>query len=199
MFNRVQKVDKCRSKLLSFEGKNELRAPWGIFLLLTSHLVLRFQMFSQRSFTSVDPSRGWVGEWGALCGRQRGRLCTKTVAGAAVTVAVLLLAPRCSQDEVHRCSHSLQQYIGCLEQCISVKNNPSWGHFSRRSSPHETRRRKSSSWHARSAALHDDTTLTDGRRLIGRSEIFAAKLRREYRRKATKWRFSRIKDVQHFV
>lgn len=58
-------------------------------------------------------------------GQQRGRLCTETAAGAALTVAVLLLAPHCSQDEVHRCSHSVQWFIGCLKQCISVKNNSS--------------------------------------------------------------------------
>lgn len=97
----------------------------------SSHPILfsAFKCFPKEASLRLTQAEGGVGP---LCGRQRGRLCTKTVAGAAVTVAVLLLAPRCSQDEVHRCSHSLQQYIGCLEQCISVKNNPSWGHFSLR-------------------------------------------------------------------
>lgn len=50
-------------------------------------------------------------------------------AGAAVTVAVLLLAPRSSRDEVHRCSHSVRRFIGRLKQCISVKSGSSSGHF----------------------------------------------------------------------
>lgn len=84
-----------------------------------------------RSFSPVDPSRDhclWLVTERRVMrfyGQQRGRLCTETAAGAAVTVAVLLLAPHCSQDEVHRCSHSVQWFIGCLKQCISVKNNSS--------------------------------------------------------------------------
>lgn len=85
-----------------------------------------------RSFSAVDPNQRPLplachGEKRVmrLYGQQRGRLCTETAAGAAVTVAVLLLAPHCSQDEVHRCSHSVQWFIGCLKQCISVKNNSS--------------------------------------------------------------------------
>ncbi|KAJ4943453.1 hypothetical protein JOQ06_005954 [Pogonophryne albipinna] len=83
------------------------------------------------SFSPVDPSRDhclWLVTerrviW--FYAQQRGDLCTETAAGAAVTVAMLLLAPHCSQDEVHRCSHSVQWFIGCLKQCISVKNNSS--------------------------------------------------------------------------
>lgn len=105
-----------------------------LFLMsfLGTDILSCFQMFFfLGSFSPVDLSKAQC-LWLAMerrvmrfCGQQRERLCTEMAAGAAVTVAVLFLAPHCSQDEVHRCSHSVRRFIGCLKQCISVKNSSS--------------------------------------------------------------------------
>lgn len=116
-------------------------SPGGRNFILTSlFLGLTFRpVFSHvfpGRFSPVDLSRDQCcrpvrqGRVMRFCGvrereRERGPLCSEAAAGAAVTVAVLLLASHCSRDEVHRCSHSVQWFIGCLRQCISVRINSS--------------------------------------------------------------------------
>lgn len=79
--------------------------------------------------------------------REKGRLCAEAAAaaaGAAVTVAVLSRAPaHCSQDEVHRCSHSARWFIGCPETMrLCQEQARPRGRFRRGAVPYETRRRE---------------------------------------------------------
>lgn len=117
---------------LAFGGRIfTLTSLFGTDTLPCFHVLFYVFFCSKKPFLKFDPSRDqrlWlVTERRVMrfCEQQRGRLCTETAAGAAVTVAVLLLAPHCSQDEVHRCSHSVHRFIGCLKQCIFVKNSSS--------------------------------------------------------------------------
>lgn len=126
-FTKPQHVSQVAFKL---KLKPNLRAKIFTLTSLSGwHFISK--MFSQEALVqltrapNVASGLSRAQEWCASVGSGGGLRTETAAAGAAVTVAVLLLAPHCSQDEVHRCSHSVQGFIGRLKQCISVKSNSS--------------------------------------------------------------------------